>query len=314
MLLNNDAYKQDIENLTAWGDTDVTVKFARKILIKYLRQFELPLGSFTESDWGNFFESNSIATNNIRPVRSKIRKFLTQNGYSPAVIQALNNNKRCGGTNYILSFDQLEYEIHQKRMETYRSALYKMGVLDSYSSIEMGIYLIWLGLSLDEAISVKCHDFDFSNNLILFQNQKIKLPQRLSQLFYNYVHAGGYYFDNGKDEKVVFRAYDRENDVFLCKGKGGYKPASFLKKINELGYTESIIWLSGRFAQAWERCKKIGVVPLSWGNVENVELFFEFGSHHVIKSQPQLVDLKYDWERYCCQRNNLNISKNISKI
>lgn len=310
MLINENAHLQDVQKLTTWGNAhDNTVKFAVNTLIEYLNQVHIPLLMFTESDWGNFFESSVIATKNINPVKSKIKSFLAQNDYPNAVIQALQNNQRCGGTNYILTFDQLQHQINQKRLETYRSSLYQIDELDSYSSIEMGIYLIWLGLSLEETVELRCHDFDYSNGIISIGDRNIKISKNLIPIFYRYVNAEGYYYDNGKDDKSILRQYNHVEDIFLCKGNGGYKVASLRKKINELGFTEKLIWLSGRFNIAWQRHNHIGDTALSWDNIENIELFFEFGSSYHIQSKLQLSDLKYDWERYCNQKQNLFFKK-----
>lgn len=63
---------------------------------------------------------------------------------------------------------------------------------DKYSSLEMTLYLLWLGFTLPEAISLKRSDFDYTKKVITAFDRQTAIPSELVNVFQKYAEADGF--------------------------------------------------------------------------------------------------------------------------
>lgn len=305
MLIDNKAHKQDLHKLQEWmssHDNEVVSAICR--LYEYLEMSDLLLSQFTQESWEDYFSWAVTSTSNIRAVKNRIKDFLVANNYPQCVVDSLESMDKSGGTNYILNFDYLHQIISDYRAEKIGMSFRQMGKCDSLSSIEICIYLIWLGFTLEEALNIQICDIDYSSCEIKYNDKCVKVPKLIFSKIEQYVSSSGFYYDNGIHINPSYKEYEREDNLLICKGKCGYKKAAMEKYIIKMGLTVQYIWMSGRFYYAWVKLLKQKAPILSWDNKSQVEQFMEFGNDYHIISRNQLTDLKYDWERYCSQQND----------
>lgn len=305
-MLNEKEHQQDLLKTEEWLAKQKDLNAVSSILPvlrlnEYLQQTLLPINQYQTEDWSSFFEWAIKSTGSIRSTKNKIKEFLIANQYPEEVVQALENMVKCGGTNYILNLRQLQRIVDEYRENHIGLALKKMGKCDSLTSIEICIYLIWCGIPIKEALQLKRFDIDFENGSICIGNKHFKIPVELQEKFINYNDAPGYWFTADSFGTVAMRPYIRESGVFICKGKGQYKSNSMIKQINNMGLNETFIWRSGRFYSAWERSKVLSPPEITWNKLSEIIDYFELEDNQ-IKDKWQLMDFKYDWERYCLRQ------------
>lgn len=314
MLIDNKAREQDLQKLQEWmssHDNEVVSAICR--LYEYIEMSDLLLSQFTQESWEEYFSWAVTSTSNIRAVKNRIKDFLVANDYPQCVVDSLESMGKSGGTNYILNFDYLHQIISDYRTEKIGMSFRQMGKCDSLSSIEICIYLIWLGFTLEEALNIQIWDIDYSSCEIKYNDKCVKVPKLIFSKIEQYVSASGFYYDNGIHINPSYKEYEREDNLLICKGKCGYKKAAMEKYIIKMGLTVQYIWMSGRFYYAWVKSLKQKAPILSWENKSQVEQFMEFGNDYHIISRNQLTDLKYDWERYCSQQNDDKLGIKIGK-
>lgn len=305
MLINNKAREQDLHKLQEWmssHDNEVVSAICR--LYEYIEMSDLSLSQFNQESWEDYFMWGVTATSNIRSVKNRIKDFLVANDYPQSVIVSLETMNKTGGTSYILNLESLQEFIHKYRIGKIGLAFENMGKCDSLTSIEMCIYLIWMGFTLEEALDIKVSDVNRKNHIITYFDKSISIPQTLLSEFEGYIDASGFWYDNGIHINPSYREYEREDSILICKGKCGYKKAAMEKYITNMGLTVQYIWMSGRFHYAWLKSPTYPIDSFVWNNKLEIEQFFGLGNDYHISTKNQMVVLKYDWERYCSQQND----------
>lgn len=305
MLIDKELHEQDLHKLKEWmsgHDNEVVSAICR--LYEYIEMSDLSLSQFTQESWEDYFSWAVTSTSNIFAVKTRIKDFLVANDYPQSVVTSLETMNKSGGTNYILNFDYLHQIILDYRAEKIGMSFRQMGKCDSLSSIEICIYLIWLGFSLDEALKIQTCDINYSSCEIKYNDKCVKVPKLIFSKIEQYVSASGFYYDNGIHINPSYKEYEREDNLLICKGKCGYKKAAMEKYIIKMGLTVQYIWMSGRFYSAWQKSLNDSVPSFSWENKSQVEQFMGFGNDYNIMSKNQMVILKYDWEQYCSQQND----------
>lgn len=304
-LIDNKAREQDLYKLQEWmtsHDNEVVSAICR--LYEYIEMSDSSLSQFTQESWEDYFSWAVTSTSNIRAVKNRIKDFLVANNYPQGVVDSLESMDKSGGTNYILNFDYLQQIISDYRTEKIGMSFRKMGKCDSLSSIEICIYLIWLGFTLEESLNIQTSDIDYSNSEINYGNKCVKVPKLIFSKIEQYVSASGFYYDNGIHVNPSYKTYEREDNLLICKGKCGYKKAAMEKYITNMGLTVQYIWMSGRFYCAWKKSPAYPIDSFVWNNKLEIEQFFGFGNDYHISTKNQMIILKYDWERYCSQQND----------
>ena len=314
-MLNEREHKQDLQLSEEWLAKETRFEHASAILKlnEYLRRTILPINQYQTKDWSNFFEWAVTSTNNIRATKSRIKEYLIENHYSESTIQALEKMTKCGGTNYLLNLTQLRSIINQYRLDKIGLSFQNMGQYDSITSIEMCILLIWCGLSLSESLELKCSAFDYDKTLISWNDKSLNIDELLSQKFYDYANASGYVYSVGETGTVTFKPYNRPSGIFICKGDGGYKRTTMIKQINRIGLNEPFIWMSGRLYSAWRKSLSEQPPNISWDNLSDIHRYFGL-EERPINTKWQLMDFKYDWERYCSQQSAFQSTGTVNEV
>lgn len=115
MLLSEYSHEQDISNYKSWIEANKSLESFLYPFEDYLMDFDLPLCRYTVPDWESCFQKMNVATNNISPVKRRIKQFLLGNNYPENVVHNLENAKQCGGTNYFLNVEQVRNAFNDYR-------------------------------------------------------------------------------------------------------------------------------------------------------------------------------------------------------
>ena len=313
MLTNNYTHEQDINNYKDWSSIH---SFTSKMNVfdDYLETTDVCLCEYTTTDkWEKCFEDMPMSTNNISSIKSRIRRFLLDYDYPREVISALETSKKSGGTNYFLNIQQIQDDFDDYREKKIGMSIFNSYGVDVLSSVELSVYLLWFGFKIPEILQIKRSDFNWSTNVIYSAGKSVKIPAIVKKRFEIYCNASGYWHDDNRVMKLAWVEFERESNLFLCKGKGTYKEQSLIKQINRAGFSIQHLWWSRRFHSVWEKVQILGYDSIDWDSTNDVELFFDFGKEYSVSSTLQKMVLKYDWERYCFQQNEYTKDKtNVS--
>lgn len=299
---------KDILVLKSYMDSvsDTGIKSSIRKLKDYLENpktdNKTPLCRYTHSDWEKFFEWGITHSNAISSTKTRIKNFLKENNYPDTVIDSISqcDKTKCGGTNYILNYKLLSVKIAQARdMEIGQS--YALALKhDKYSSLEMTLYLLWLGFTLSEAISLKRSDFDYVRKVITAFNRQTAIPSELVNVFQKYAEADGFFVDREHGAKPIFYTYARENDEFICSSNNGrYSLPSLIRLLQDMGFEHDVVWMSGKFYNAFQKHLRGVQCPLENKIViaKDIIDYFELNEDYQIKKQDIFI-FRYDWERY----------------
>lgn len=297
---------KDILVLKSYIDSvsDTGIKSSIRKLKDYLEitDGKIPLCQYTASNWEKFFEWGITHSNAISSTKTRIKNFLKENNYPDSVIDSISqcDKTKYGGTNYILSYKLLSSKIAQARDveigQSYALAL----KYDKYSSLEMTLYLLWLGFTLPEAISLKCSDFDYTKKVITAFDRQIVIPSELINIFQKYAEADGFFVDREHGAKPIFYTYARENDEFICSSNNGrYSLPSLIRLLQDMGFEHDVVWMSGKFYNAFQKHLRGIQCPLENKSVTAKDIidYFDLNEDYQIKRQDIFI-FRYDWERY----------------
>lgn len=296
---------KDILVLKSYIDSvsDTSIKSSIRKLKDYLEitDDKTPLCKYTAFNWEKFFEWGVTHSNAISSTKTRIKNFLKENNYPDTIIDSISqcDKTKCGGTNYILNYKLLSAKIAQARdMEIGQS--YALALKhDKYSSLEMTLYLLWLGFTLPEVISLKRSDFDYVGRVITAFNRQTTIPLELVNIFQKYAEADGFFVDREHGAKPIFYTYERENDEFISSNNGKYKTSSLIRLLEDMGFEHDLIWKSGKFYNAFQKHLRGIQCPLENKSVTAKDIidYFDLNEDYQIKKQDIFI-FRYDWERY----------------
>jgi hypothetical protein len=312
VLLSEYSHEQDISNYKSWIEANKSLESFLYPFEDYLMDFDLPLCRYTVPDWESCFQKMNVATNNISPVKRRIKQFLLGNNYPENVVHNLENAKQCGGTNYFLNVEQVRNAFNDYRKSKIGTSILTLYGYDVLTPVELGVYLIWMGFNPSEIIQIKRSDINISKGIVLFNDKTAKIPEVVKEYFEKYYDASGYWWENGRSDHLQWVEYNREGNVFLCQRRGSYKEESLIRLINNAGFSIAHLWRSGKLYNAWGRVNVLGSKALDWNNYESIGLFFDFGSSYAVTTLLQALTLKYDWERYCLQQEDFLNNGNVN--
>lgn len=297
---------KDIPVLKSYMDSvsDTGVKSSIRKLKDYLEitDDKTPLCQYAASNWEKFFEWGITHSNAISSTKTRIKNFLKENNYPDTVIDSISqcDKTKCGGTNYILNYKLLSTKIAQARnMEIGQSYILALKH-DKYSSLEMTLYLLWLGFTLPEIIQLKRSDFDYAKKVITAFNRQTAIPSELVNIFQKYAESDGFFVDREHGAQSIFYTYERENDEFICSSKNGrYSLPSLIRLLQDMGFEHDVVWMSGKFYNAFQKHLRGMQCPLENKNVTVKDIidYFELNEDYQIKRQDIFI-FRYDWERY----------------
>lgn len=298
---------KDILVLKSYMDSvsDTGIKSSIRKLKDYLENpktdNKTPLCRYTHSDWEKFFEWGITHSNAISSTKTRIKNFLKENNYPDTVIDSISqcDKTKCGGTNYILNYKLLSAKIAQARdMEIGQSYVLALKH-DKYSSLEMALYLFWLGFTLPETISLKRSDFDYVGRVITAFNRQTAIPSELVNIFQKYAEADGFFVDREHGANPIFYTYERENDEFISSNNGKYKTSSLIRLLEDMGFEHDLIWKSGKFYNAFQKHLRGIQCPLENKSVTAKDIidYFDLNEDYQIKRHDIFI-FRYDWERY----------------
>lgn len=301
----------DLEKITRYTDS-ITSSPDRCVMEKlkgYLQKQGIPFSEFTVENWKDCFENGCDKTNSFYSDKCRIIKFFKNMGYSQEIQDCLTSLPLSGGTNYILSPDDIWGHIDDVRQETISKYYIAKRECDIYTSLETAVFLLWYGLSIDEIMALKISDISWENNTVLSHSM---YDDEFNRRIKRYVEKPGFFYDDvfGKEK---FKLYERESCLVMCKGKGTYVKAALIKRIYEMfGYKVSEIYDSGRFYTAYLKYLK-GIEPPDVllhkaKNREQVIDYFEFPTDKKI-SDLAITILRYDWQRYLDQQKKVKHEK-----
>ena len=284
--------------------SDTGIKSSIRKLKDYLEitDGKIPLCQYTASNWEKFFEWGITHSNAISSTKTRIKNFLKENNYPDSVIDSISqcDKTKYGGTNYILNYKLLSSKIAQARdMEIGQSYVLALKH-DKYSSLEMALYLLWLGFTLPEIISLKRYDFDYVGKVITAFNRQTAIPSELVNIFQKYAEADGFFVDREHGAKPIFYTYERENDEFICSSNNGrYSLPSLIRLLQDMGFEHDVVWMSGKFYNAFQKHLRRTQCSLENKNVTAKDImdYFELNEDYQIKRQDIFI-FRYDWERY----------------
>lgn len=140
----------------------------------------------------------------------------------------------------------------------------------------------------------------FSTYHSLTYSWLIVIPSELVNIFQKYAEADGFFVDREHGAKPIFYTYARENDEFICSSNNGrYSLPSLIRLLQDMGFENDVVWMSGKFYNAFQKHLRGIQCPLENKSVTAKDIidYFELNEDYQIKRQDIFI-FRYDWERY----------------